>query len=149
MQDEINKCLIKTVLDTQFVSVAECMSDEGSVASCQILLSLTIYNSQKQRSIRIPLSSLEGRVAPVRTMSSSLLIKVALVVAGLVVGGGLTYGVMKLTESSSGSEDTTSTPATTTTISSTTVQSNTSSDGTRVVDTLQYVVLVRNVFIAS
>lgn len=49
MQDEINKCLIKTVLDTQFVSVAECMSDEGSVASCQILLSLTIYNSQKQK----------------------------------------------------------------------------------------------------
>lgn len=110
---------------------------------------MTIYNSQKQRSIRIPLSSLEGRAAPVRTMSSSLLIKVALVVAGLVVGGGLTYGVMKLTGSSSGSEDTTSTPATTTTVSSTTVQSNTSSDGTRVVDTLQYVVLVRTVFVSS
>lgn len=80
------------------------------------------------------------------------LYQVALVAVGLVVGGGLTYGVVKLTDNSSASDDTTTTTTTTTTMAATTTSTTTmipsttaqtsSANGSRVVDTLQYLVLV-------
>lgn len=56
---------------------------------------------------------------------NSMLVKTLLVVIGFVLGGAVVFGVMKLTEGTSGDDDSGSTV-----------------NGTRVADTLQHIVVV-------
>lgn len=57
---------------------------------------------------------------------NSILVKVILVVVSFVLGGAVVFGVMKLTEGTSGDDD----------------DSTSTVNGTRVTDSLQYIVVV-------